>query len=69
MSRINLRMPDQLKAQVVERAADGDGLSINAWLVRAATVALEQSPAAPPPSPLPGPRPASGARRYTGWAR
>lgn len=64
MSRINLRLPDHLKARV-ERAADTEGLSINSWLVRAATAALERSPAAPPPSP----RPASGSRRYTGWAR
>jgi hypothetical protein len=64
MSRINLRLPDHLKARV-ERAADAEGLSINAWLVRAATNALERNPAAPPP----GPRPASGSRRYTGWAR
>jgi hypothetical protein len=64
MSRINLRLPDHLKARV-ERAADAEGLSINAWLVRAASAALERSPAAPPPAP----RPTSGSRRYTGWAR
>ena len=64
MSRINLRLPDYLKARV-ERAADAEGLSINAWLVRATSAALERSPAAPPPAP----RPPSGPRRYTGWAR
>jgi len=64
MSRINLRMPDQLKGRV-EQAAAGGGLSVNSWLVRAATAALER--------PEPGPRresraPRSG-QRYTGWAR
>src|SRR5579872_394611 len=39
ISRINLRMPDQLKAQV-EQAAAAEGLSVNAWLVRAASAAL-----------------------------
>ena len=40
MSRINLRMPDRLKARI-EQAAVGDGLSVNAWLVRAAAAGLE----------------------------
>ena len=39
VSRINLRLPDQLK-QRVEEAASRDRLSINAWLVRAANNAL-----------------------------
>ncbi len=64
MSRVNLRMPDQLKGRI-EQAAAGGGLSVNSWLVRAATAALER--------PEPGPRresraPRSG-QRYTGWAR
>src|SRR5689334_25408454 len=33
MTRINLRRPDQLKTRV-EQAAERDGLSTNAWLVR-----------------------------------
>jgi uncharacterized protein (DUF1778 family) len=62
MSRINLRMPDQLKSRI-EQAAAGGGLSVNSWLVRAATAALER--------PEPGPRRELRARgqRYTGWAR
>ncbi len=64
MSRINLRLPDHLKARI-ERAADDEGLSINAWLVRAATAALERNSAAPPR----GPSPVPSAQRYTGWAR
>ena len=42
MARINLRMPDHLKARV-DQAAAGEGLSVNAWLVRAAAAALERA--------------------------
>jgi HicB family len=67
-TRINLRMPDSLKARI-EAAALREGRSVNAWLVRAATAALERG--APfPPSPS-GPPAASprGSRRVTGWAQ
>ncbi|MBP2475877.1 hypothetical protein JOF53_004749 [Crossiella equi] len=40
MSRINLRLSEQLKARV-EAAAAAEKLSVNAWLVRAAAAALE----------------------------
>jgi len=39
-SRTTLRLPDALKARVDEAAA-ADGLSVNAWLVRAVAAALE----------------------------
>jgi hypothetical protein len=64
VARINLRMPDHLKSRV-EAAAGTEGLSVNAWLVRAAAGALqraEPSRAAQPSAP-------TGARRYAGWAR
>ncbi|MGI8904481.1 MAG: toxin-antitoxin system HicB family antitoxin [Solirubrobacteraceae bacterium] len=64
MSRINLRMPDQLKARI-EHAAGSEGLSVNAWLVRAAAGALERGD----PGPRRGPRVPRGTQRYTGWAR
>lgn len=64
MTRINLRMSDQLKARV-ERAAAGEGLSVNAWLVRAASAALDRSDAASAPRR----RAPHGAQRHTGWAR
>jgi len=64
MSRINLRMPDQFKARI-EHAAGGEGLSVNAWLVRAATAALDR----PAPDRRRGTAPPQGAQRYTGWAR
>lgn len=64
MSRINLRMADRLKARI-EHAAGSDGLSVNAWLVRAAAVTLERGDFGPRRER----RAAQGAQRYTGWAR
>ena len=64
MSRINLRMPDHLKARI-EQAAASEGLSVNAWLVRAAAAALERTG----PSRRRERRASQGAQRYTGWAR
>jgi len=40
-ARINVRMPEQLKA-AVEEAAAKEGRSVNAWLARAAAAALQQ---------------------------
>ncbi|MGH2596342.1 MAG: histidine kinase [Actinomycetota bacterium] len=39
-ARITLRMPDALKARVEDRA-NRDGVSVNTWLVRAASRAIE----------------------------
>lgn len=64
MSRINLRMPEHLKTRI-ERAAGDEGLSVNAWLVRAAAAALERAN----PDRRPERRAPQGAQRYTGWAR
>jgi hypothetical protein len=64
MARINLRLPDQLKTRV-EQAADREGLSVNAWLVRAAAAGVERSGAGARPE-SPGPK---GSRRYSGWGR
>ncbi|MER5362595.1 hypothetical protein [Streptomyces sp. NPDC002785] len=64
MARINFRLPAPLKARV-EEAAGREGLSVNAWLVRAVAIALE-----------PGGGPAQPAARaprhgqsYRGWVR
>lgn len=60
--RINLRLPENLKARVEEAAAE-EGRSVNAWLVRAATAALR-------PSTRPAPPPAvgrQGRQHFTGW--
>ena len=64
VSRINLRLPDQLKARI-EQAAGAEGLSVNSWLVRAATSALDRAD----PGPRRPPSVGKVAQRYTGWAR
>jgi hypothetical protein len=65
-SRISLRIPEHLKPRV-EDAAAREGLSVNAWLVRAISAALDSDD----PGSRTGRR-ASGwqsGRRYTGWVR
>lgn len=66
-SRINFRPPQHLKVRI-EEAAAGEGLSVNAWLVRAAAAALEVGggQATSRRTPRRAPR---GAQRYTGWVR
>jgi hypothetical protein len=66
MTRINVRLPEQLKARIEESAA-AQGRSVNAWLVRAATAAL-RPPVTPPPPSTTGRR-ARSAQRYTGWVQ
>ena len=64
VARINLRLPEQLKADV-EQAAGRERLSVNAWLVRVAAAAL--APGAPDRG-----APQRGGRlgqAYTGWVR
>jgi hypothetical protein len=62
--RINVRLPEQLKA-AIEEAAGREGRSLNAWLVRAASTAL-QAPDRDNGSEQRGKR---AAQRHTGWAR
>ncbi len=64
MARINLRLPDQLKSQV-EQSADREGLSINAWLVRAVAAAVDRGQ----PGAQREQRTARSGQRYTGWGR
>ncbi|HEU5002623.1 MAG TPA: YlcI/YnfO family protein [Actinomycetota bacterium] len=64
VSRINLRLPDQLKARI-EEAAAREGLSVNAWLVRAAGSAIDRTEHARRRERH-VPR---GPQRYTGWVR
>jgi hypothetical protein len=61
-ARINLRLPEQLKAGI-EQAAGRERLSVNAWLVRVAAVALARDDRRPPQR---GGRIGQG---YTGWVR
>lgn len=62
VSRINLRLPEQLK-QRVEEAASRERISINAWLVRAANTAL-----GPGRSRTTERRSVFG-EKYTGWVQ
>nr|WP_159941609.1 histidine kinase [Nocardiopsis sp. FR6] len=61
-SRITLRLPDRLKPRV-EEAARAEGLSVNAWLVRAVGAALDGGRRRPEG------RARQVGRGYTGWAR
>ncbi|MBC3991209.1 hypothetical protein H8N00_20485 [Streptomyces sp. AC563] len=63
-ARINFRLPAHLKTRI-EDAASHEGLSVNAWLVRAAATALE--PDAGGHGPSRGRR--RGGQSYTGWVR
>jgi len=64
-SRINLRLPDYLKASI-EEAAGRAGLSVNGWLVRAAAGAVGASD----PDRRPARRAESrSGQHFTGWAR
>lgn len=70
-ARINFRLGEHLKGRI-EDAAGQAGLSVNAWLVRAAAAALDDS--GPRRSEQrgqdsPGPMPWLGGQRYTGWVR
>jgi hypothetical protein len=60
VARISLRLPDALKLRA-ERAAAAEGLSLNAWLVRAVAAGLRE-PRTPPNA-------GRGPRRFTGFAR
>ena len=64
-ARINLRMPEQLKA-AIEEAAAREGRSVNAWLVRAASSALQRSDRDQRPEQRSGKR---TKQRLTGWVR
>jgi hypothetical protein len=61
-SRINLRLPDSLKLRA-EEAAEKEGLSLNAWLVRAVAAALESDDRDSRRSS------SRGRQSYTGWVR
>jgi HicB family len=57
LARLTLRMPEALKAHV-EQTAAAEGISVNAWLVRAVTAAVN----GPPAQHRPG-------KRITGFAQ
>jgi hypothetical protein len=63
VTRITLRLPEGLK-DAVERASANEGISVNAWLVRAVAAAVHGGP--PGPSAPPG---RGMPRRITGYGR
>jgi hypothetical protein len=67
-SRISLRIPEHLKPRV-EEAAGREGLSVNAWLVRAVAAALEADGSGRRTGGRGGPTSRQGGRHYTGWVR
>ena len=68
MVRINLRLPANIKA-LIEDAAAGGGLSVNAWIVRAAAAVLaSEGRGAARPARAPQAGRAVG-ESHSGWAR
>ncbi|MBA2806669.1 toxin-antitoxin system HicB family antitoxin [Streptomyces sp. KM273126] len=61
-ARVNLRLPAQLKARA-EEAAAREGLSVNAWLVRAVSAAVGGG--APPRTT----QKTRSGQNFTGWVR
>lgn len=62
-ARVNLRLPAHLKARA-EEAAARQGLSVNAWLVRAVSAALDGGT-----PPRTAERTRSVGQSFTGWVR
>jgi hypothetical protein len=63
IARITLRLPEWLK-QAVERSCAAEGISVNAWLVRAITQTMQGGPAQSPPTGH-----SRSGRRLTGYAQ
>lgn len=61
-ARINLRLPESLKARA-EEAAGKEGMSVNAWLIRAVATALAVPARAQRQTAGSG----YGGQHYTGW--
>ncbi|MFI9346338.1 hypothetical protein ACIG0D_34530 [Streptomyces sp. NPDC052773] len=62
-ARVNLRLPAHLKTRV-EEAASREGLSVNAWLVRAVSAAVDGG--ARPRTPQ---KARNVGQNFTGWVR
>jgi len=62
-ARVNLRLPAHLKARA-EEAATREGLSVNAWLVRAVSAAVDDGTRPRTPG-----RTQSVGQSFTGWVR
>ena len=64
-ARINVRLPEPLKA-AIEEAAAKEGRSVNAWLARAAAATLQRSERDQLPAP---PSTKRTKQQFTGWVR
>ncbi|WP_329247694.1 hypothetical protein OG417_53985 [Actinoallomurus sp. NBC_01490] len=64
-ARMTLRLPEHLKLRV-EEVAGRQGLSVNAWLVRAISAAFEPGAG---PRPADRPQQHQSGRSFTGWVR
>ncbi|CAL9528896.1 hypothetical protein [Streptomyces sp. enrichment culture] len=62
-ARVSLRLPAHLKTRA-EEAANREGLSVNAWLVRAVSAAVDGGGTPPATGPV---RPVG--QSFTGWVR
>ncbi|MFJ5533948.1 hypothetical protein [Streptomyces sp. NPDC093261] len=62
-ARVNLRLPAHLKARA-EEAASREGLSVNAWLVRAVSAAVDGGT-----RPRTTEKTRSTGQNFTGWVR
>ena len=62
MARVTLRLSEPLKARV-EASASAAGVSVNAWLIRAISQALD------PAAARPGRGRTGVGQRFTGYAR
>ncbi len=62
-ARVNLRLPAHLKARA-EEAAGREGLSVNAWLVRAVSTAVDGGG-----RPRPAEKTRTIGQSFTGWVR
>jgi hypothetical protein len=62
-ARVNLRLPAHLKTRA-EEAASREGLSVNAWLVRAVSAAVDGGT-----RPRTAEKSQSVGQRFTGWVR
>ena len=65
-ARINVRMPEQLKA-AIEEAAAKEGRSVNAWLVRSAAAGLQRADRGHRAEPRTGGK--RTKQGFTGWVR
>jgi hypothetical protein len=68
MVRINLRLPANLKALIEDAAAAG-GLSVNAWIVRAAAAGLANEGRRAAPATAALQKASQVGQSYTGWVR